>query len=179
MSRPQVSVFIAATIDGFIAREDGSIDFLDCVSTPGEDYGFHAFADSVDAVVLGRKTYDTVLGFSQWPFPTKRVVVLTHHAIDARHGEYAHGGKLAPLFRQLHADGIRHVYLDGGHAIRHGLAENLIDEMTIATIPVLLGSGRPLFGAGIPVSTWDLVDTRSFASGLVQCRWKARDLPPA
>lgn len=179
MSRPHVSVFIATTLDGFIAREDGSIDFLDCVSTPGEDYGFQQFADGIDAVVLGRKTYDTVLGFGEWPFPGKRVVVLTHRAITPHHGETAHGGKLAPLFRQLHADGIRHAYLDGGHAIRHGLAENLVDEMTISIVPVLLGSGRPLFGAGVPASTWDLVDSRGYASGLVQCRWKARDLPPA
>lgn len=179
MNRPRVSVFIATSLDGFIAREDGSIDFLDCVNTPGEDYGFSEFFAQVDAVVLGRSTWETVQGFDSWPFAGRRVVVLTHRPLPARHGESAHTGSLAPLLSQLHADGARHVYLDGGQAIRQGLAENLVDEMTISTIPVLLGNGRPLFAASVPASTWDLVNSHAWASGLVQNSWRVRDLPPA
>jgi len=179
MERPRVSVFIATSLDGFIARTDGSIDFLDCVNAPGEDYGFAAFFAQVDAVVIGRATYDTVLGFPHWPFAGKRVVVLTGKPLTPLHGESVHAGSIAPLLRALHDEGCRHVYLDGGGAIRHGLAENLVDDMTISTIPVLLGSGRPLFGASVPASTWDLVDVRGYASGLVQCMWRQRDLPAA
>lgn len=179
MSRPRVSVFIAASLDGFIAREDGSIDFLDCVNMPGEDYGFAAFFAQVDTVVLGRATRDTVQAFDEWPFTGKRVVVLTHRGLVSTNDEQVHAGELAPLMHALHAGGCRHVYLDGGQAIRQGLAENLIDEMTISTVPVLLGRGRSLFGSDVPASTWDLVDSRAYASGLVQCRWRPRDLPPA
>lgn len=179
MKRPVVSVFIATSLDGFIAREDGTIDWLDCVSAPGEDYGFQAFFDGVDTLVMGRKTYDTVLGFPDWPFAGKRVVVLTHRALAPRHGERAHAGALAPLLAALHAEGAKRVYLDGGQAIRQGLAENVVDDMTLSTVPVLLGRGRPLFAAEVPASTWDLVDSRAYASGLVRCTWRARDLPPA
>lgn len=178
-SRPVVSVFIATSLDGFIARENGSIDFLDCVNTPDEDYGFADFFAHVDTVVLGRATYDTVREFPHWPFTGKRVVVLTHRDIVAAHGETSHAGTLSPLLQKLHGEGRRRIYLDGGHAIRQGLAENLVDDMVISTIPVLLGSGRPLFGAGVPASTWDLVGVRGYPSGLVQCAWRQRDLPPA
>lgn len=179
MNRPTVSVFIAVSLDGYIARANGSIDFLDCVQAPGEDYGFARFFAGVDTVVMGRKTYDTVLGFDDWPFGGKRVVVLTHRPIDPRHGETTHAGRLAPLLEHLHAAGARRIYLDGGQTIRQGLAENLVDDMAISTVPVVLGGGIPLFGPDVPASTWDLADSRSFASGLVQCVWKARDLPPA
>lgn len=179
MKRPQVSVFIATSLDGFIAREDGSIDFLDCVNAPGEDYGFQAFFDSIDTVLLGRRTWDTVCGFAEWPFAGKRVVVLTHRPAAPAHGETVHTGDLAPLLQQLGATGAQRIYLDGGHAIRRGLRENVIDDMTISTVPVLLGSGRALFGNDVPASTWDLVANRAYASGLVQSTWRARDLPPA
>lgn len=179
MNRPQVSVFIATSLDGYIARDDGSVDFLDCVNLPGEDYGYAAFAATVDAVILGRRTYDSVLGFARWPFTGKRVVVLTHRPLAPRHGEETHQGSLLPLLARLRSDAICHVYLDGGQAIRLGLAENVVDDMTLSTVPVLLGRGRPLFGGDVPASTWDLTDTRHFDSGLVQCRWQARDLPPA
>ena len=179
MKRPVVSVFIATSLDGFIARENGSIDFLDCVQAPGEDYGFQAFFASVDTVVIGRNTYNTVLGFGEWPYRDKRVVVLAHAAPASRHGERFHAGKLAPLLAQLHDEGSRRVYLDGGRTIRQGLAENLVDDMTISTIPVLLGKGLPLFAGDVPASTWDLTDAQGFASGLVRCCWRQRDLPPA
>ena len=179
MSRPFVSVFIAQSLDGHIAREDGAIDWLDCVSMPGEDYGYQAFHAQVDTLVIGRKTYDTVLAFPEWPFDGKRVVVLTHRGIAPHHGERAHAGALAPLLATLHAEGTRHVYLDGGMAIRQGLAENVVDEMILSTVPVLLGRGRPLFDGSVPASTWDLVDSRAYASGLVRNTWRARDLPPA
>jgi dihydrofolate reductase len=149
------------------------------VSTPGEDYGFAQFFAQVDTVVMGRATYDTVLGFDEWPFTGKRVVVLTHRAITPLHGETPHSGALAPLLHALAGQGSRHVYLDGGKAIRGGLAENVIDDMTISTVPVLLGRGRSLFGETVPASTWDLADSRGYASGLVQSTWRQRDLPPA
>src|SRR5688572_3370030 len=97
MARPQVSVFIAASVDGFIARADGAIDWLSIVQRAGEDYGFKTFFDSIDTLVMGRKTYDTVLGFD-WPYTGKRCVVVTSDTSKtSRHGEKFFAGELAVL----------------------------------------------------------------------------------
>lgn len=178
MQRPRVSVFIATSIDGYIARDDGSIDFLDCVALPGEDYGYAAFFAQTDVLVVGRNTWEAVNAFAEWPWDGRRVVVLTHRPLPAKHGEQTHAGDLLPLLRELHAQGARHVYLDGGIAIRQGLREGIVDDMTVSTIPLLLGTGRALFG-DTPLSSWDLDGIRHFPSGLVQCTWKARELPRA
>ena len=172
MARPRVAVYIATSVDGFIAREDGSLDWLERVQAAGEDYGYGAFMDAVGALVLGRATWDTVVGFGEWPYAGKRVVVLTHRPLDASHGEEVHAGALAPLLDRLGAEGVGRVYLDGGVAIRHGLAEGLVDELTLSVVPVVLGGGRALFGPGLPTLDLRCVEARRFPSGLVQSRYE-------
>jgi dihydrofolate reductase len=166
----QIGIFVGVSIDGFIAHEDGGLDFL----TPfeGEDHGYEEHMRSIDALVVGRATYDTVLGFASWPWAGKRVVVLTHRPIDAAHGETTYGGPLAPLAARLASEGVRRVYLDGGVAIRQALDENLVDDMTISTVPRTIGRGRPLFGGAPRTAPWTLVSVRSFPSGLVQARYE-------
>lgn len=171
---PSVSVYIAVSLDGFIAREDGGLDWLGIVEEAGEDYGYQAFMDSVDVLLMGRNTWDTVQGFDEWPFAGKRVVVATHRALVAKHGEETHAGPLTPLIARLGAEGVRRVYLDGGDLVRQGLAEGLVDDMTLSVIPVLLGRGRPLFGDAVPASDWALAGSRAYASGLVQSRYLRR-----
>lgn len=168
----RISVFVGISMDGFISREDGSFDYL----TPfqGEDNGYENFMRTVDALVVGRNTWDTVLGFESWPYEGKRVVVLTHRPIEARHGETTHEGALAPLMERLAAEGVRHVYLDGGIAIQQGLAEGLVDDLTISTVPVMIGAGRPLFRGASQTTSWRLDSVRSFPSGLVQARYEKR-----
>src|SRR5262249_18784204 len=90
MSRPVCSVFITTSLDGYVARRDGSIDWLDLVHRPGEDYGYGRFWEALDAVVIGRGTYETALGFPSWPYAGKRCVVLTHAAFERRHDEEFH-----------------------------------------------------------------------------------------
>jgi hypothetical protein len=107
----RVSVFVGVSIDGFLAREDGSYDFLKPFE--GEEHGYAEFIRSVDALVVGRATCETVLGFDAWPWSGKRVVVLTHRPIEARQGETTHEGQLAPLVGRLAAEGVGRVYLDG------------------------------------------------------------------
>lgn len=166
----RISVFVGASIDGFIAEQDGGLDFLKPFER--EEHGFDEYFRSIDALVIGRATYETVIGFGVWPYKGKRVVVLTHRPIDARHGETTYAGPLAPLAVRLAADGVRRVYLDGGVAIRQGLEEDLIDDMTISFVPVTIGAGRPLFG-GVPHNTaWTLTSVRSYPSGLVQMRYE-------
>jgi dihydrofolate reductase len=172
--RPRVSVYIAISLDGCIARADGSLDWLDPMQQAGEDYGYAGFMAGIDTLIVGRNTYDVVRGFAEWPFAGKRVVVLTHRPLIARHGETAHAGALAPMLADLQAAGVRHVYLDGGQAIRQGLAERCVDAITLSVAPTVLGAGRPLFGADVPASDWTLVATRAFDSGLVQLRYATR-----
>lgn len=166
----RISVFVGLSLDGFLSREDGSFDYLKPFE--GEEHGYTAFMDSVDTLVIGRETYDTVLAFDTWPYVGERVVVVTHRPIDARHGETTHEGPLAPLADRLEREGVQRVYLDGGNVVRQGLEEDLVDDMTISTVPVLIGSGRPLFGGPPQTKRWKLVDTRSYKNGLVQARYE-------
>ena len=171
--RPRCSVFIATSIDGYIARTDGSVDWLDIVAQPGEDYGFAAFFDSVDALVMGRGTYDAALRLGAWPYGGKRCIVLSHGRPTPLHGEEFRQGSPRALLDALQREGVRHVYVDGGDVIRQFLAAGLIDHVTLSIVPMLLGAGIPLFGASGAEERWTLEDARSYPSGLVQIHYRA------
>ncbi len=164
------AVFIATSLDGFIARADGRIDFLDRYH--GEDHGYGPFFAGVDALVIGRGTYDTVVGFPEWPYGDKRLIVFTSRAADPRHGEELWSGTPRALAERLDREGVRRVYLDGGALIRSFLREGLVDELTIDVIPILLGSGRPLFASGLPEIQLRHFESKSFPSGMVQIRYQ-------
>lgn len=165
-------MFIAVSADGYIARPDGSVDWLKVVEREGEDYGYQRFAGSVDALVMGRKTYDTVVGFGAWPFEGKRVVVLTHRPGPSLHGEEHRAGPVRELAETLAAQGVRHVYVDGGEVIRQFLAAGLIDDITLSLIPIVLGRGLRLFAGGEPEVPLVLEESRAYPSGLVQLRYR-------
>lgn len=169
-SRPKTSVFIAMSLDGYIAGENDDLAWLDAVNAEGEDYGFHAFFDSVDLLVMGRRTYDVVSAMSTpWPYGDKRLVVLTSRPAIARHGEEFREGAPADLLREFQDEGVRHIYLDGGRVIGSFLEAGLVDELTISIIPVLLGGGVPLFAADrFPERKLRLLSSQAFDSGLVQ-----------
>jgi dihydrofolate reductase len=178
----RVSVFVAASLDGFIARVDGGVDWLGAVEVAGEDYGFHAFLESVDAIAMGRNTYEAVLSFGgAWPFGPRPVIVLTHRPLrppgEARALVEAVAAAPADLARRLEARGLRHLYVDGGQVIQAFLREGLVDRLIVSRIPVLLGSGIPLFGELRREQRLRHVATRAYASGLVQSDY-ALTLPP-
>jgi dihydrofolate reductase len=164
------AVFIGVSLDGFIARADGGLDWLDPYH--GEDHGYAGFFDSVDALVIGRGTYDTVLGFPEWPYRGKRVIVCTGRSVEPRHGEELWSGPPRALAERLDREEVRRVYLDGGALIRSFLCEGLVDELTIDIIPLILGNGRPLFASGNPETPLRFIDSKSFPSGLVQIRYQ-------
>lgn len=170
--RPQCSVFIAVSLDGYIARPDGGIDWLHSVDMPGEDYGYKAFFDSVDVVLLGRNSYDVVLGFPEWYYGDKRCVVLTHRPEESRHGEEFYSGDVTALVQQLGESGVRRIYVDGGAVIQQLLAAKLIDDLTISVIPILLGDGIRLFASGSPEQRLILEGSQSWSSGLSQLRYR-------
>ncbi|HEY1086692.1 MAG TPA: dihydrofolate reductase family protein [Archangium sp.] len=171
MSTPFCSVFIATSVDGFIARRDGGIDWLSRVERPGEDYGFAAFFETVDALVMGRNTWEIVKAFPTWPYGDKRVIVLTHRPLSPVKNEETFSGEPRALVEKLGAEGVRRVYVDGGVVIQSFLRAGLVDELTVSQIPVLLGEGIPLFAGAGRETALQLVESRAFDSGLIRSTW--------
>ena len=169
----QCSVYIATSLDGFIARRDGRIDWLQTVERTDEDYGYQQFRDSIDTVIVGRSTYNQALGFEPWPYAGKRCIVLTHTVPESKQGEEFYRGSPAVLVQTLSSAGVRRVYVDGGTVIQQFLAAGLIADLTISIVPILLGEGIPLFGMVGREIPLKLVANRSFESGLVQLEYAA------
>ena len=168
----QCSVYVATSLDGFIAREDGSIDWLSSVERAGEDYGYQLFYDTVDTIIVGRKTYETALGFGAWPYAGKRCVVLTKQVLRPVHNEEFHSGPAALLVARLASEGARRAYVDGGSVVQQFLSLGLINDLTLSIIPVLLGQGSRLFGETTADLPLQLSSSRAFASGLVQLEYR-------
>ncbi|MCB0176268.1 MAG: dihydrofolate reductase [Anaerolineae bacterium] len=181
----KASVYIATSLDGFIARPDGALDWLPGaegdnagIETPeGEDYGYQEFMDSVDGLVMGRNTFEVVLGFGgDWPYGQKRVFVLSRRPVDipdsiAGSVEWLTGSP-REVIDQLTERGLTHLYVDGGLTIQGFLAEGLIQQLIITHIPVLIGQGIPLFGPVPHDIKLRHIETLSFANGLVQSRYE-------
>ncbi len=171
------SVFVATTPDGYLAREDGGIDWLeDAGGETGEDYGFHRFFGTVDALVMGRNTYEKVLSFDSWPCGDKPVVVLSSRPADVpahmtRTVEFMSASP-TEVVKKLSAPGAQHLYIDGGITIRQFLGADLIQSLTITRIPVLIGSGIPLFGPHSRDIRLRHIETRSYPDGLVQSEYE-------
>jgi dihydrofolate reductase len=170
--RPTFSVFVGTSLDGFIARPDGALDWL---PEGAEPHGYDEFFAGIDTLLIGRKTLDTVLGFDGWPYGDKRVVALSRSPFELPAGRAGAvewmSGTPAEIAERLGASGARNVYLDGGITVQGFLREGLVDRMTITRVPVLLGSGIPLFG-GLPGDVrLRHVATRWYPSGLVQSEY--------
>jgi dihydrofolate reductase len=170
----KASVFMGTSVDGFIARPNGALDFLP--PGGGEPHGYNEFMATVDTLVIGRKTFETVLGFAEWPYGSKRVVVLSSHAMDfstVRGGVVEQmSGSPAEIAAKLEATGSRHVYVDGGITVQGFLRAGLIQRMTITRVPVLLGEGIPLFGALPKDIKLRHLGTQSYPSGLVKTEYE-------
>ena len=168
----KASVFIGTSLDGFIARTNGDLDFLP--PGGGEPHGYDEFMSTVDALVIGRKTFEKVLTFDTWPYGEKPVFVLSARPLAPTPlGAVVErmSGTPADILSQLAARGIRHVYVDGGITIQRFLQAGLIQRLIITRVPVLIGDGIPLFGSlqrDIPL---EHVATRQYASGLVQSEY--------
>jgi len=178
----KTSVFVGASVDGFIARPNGDLDFLDAAGS--ESHGYEEFIATIDTIVMGRKTFETVLGFSSWPYGDKRVVVLSGQPADlptaaARGGRVEQmSGAPADILSRLAADGARHVYVDGGITIQRFLAAGLIKRLVVSRVPVLIGSGIPLFGALPKDVLLRHVATKAFPGGLVQSEYEVNAAQP-
>ena len=168
----KASVFIGTSLDGFIARANGDFDFLDAGGN--EPHGYEEFMASVDALVMGRKTYETVLAFGVWPYEKPVFVLSTHPLAPAPSDAVIEhlSGEPAEIVAQLAARGIGHVYVDGGITIQRFLQARLIQRLIISRVPVIIGDGIPLFGPLASDVLLKHVATRQYASGLVQSEYE-------
>lgn len=171
-------VFIATSLDGFIARPDGTLDWLPVPQPGGEDFGYAAFMATVDAIVMGRHTYESVLAMGGgWTYP-KPVVVLTSKAVATTPAlsetVVQMSGTPEDVVAQCAARGWRNLYVDGGVTIQRFLRAGLIERLIVTRVPVLLGAGLPLFGALAQDIRLDHVGTRAYDSGLVQSEYRVR-----
>ncbi len=191
--KPKISVYIATSVDGYIAREDGSLDWLEGsggddrgtapesdtadVGSGDEDYGWSEFFNSVDTMVMGRATFQFVAESGQWPYEGKRVFVLSS-SLGRKDVALHLADKLeilsmepSEVVAKLADEGAEHVYVDGGVTIQRFIRAGLIDELIVTRVPVLLGSGIPLFGELNEDVRLRHVESHGFESGLVQSKY--------
>jgi dihydrofolate reductase len=168
------SVFIGASVDGYIARLNGALDFLP--PDGGEPHGYNDFIATVDAIVIGRKTFETVLGFPEWPYGEKRVIVLSSKPLSfssVRGGVVEQmAGTPAEIVARLAARGFRHLYIDGGVTVQGFLRAGQIQRLIITRVPVLIGEGIPLFGSLLHDIKLRHIQTQHYASGLVKTEYE-------
>jgi dihydrofolate reductase len=170
----KASVFVGTSVDGFIARPNGELDFLP--PGGGEPHGYNEFIATVDVIVLGRKTFETVLGFPEWPYGDIPVVVLSAHPLNfstlpaARVEQMS--GSPEEIVAQLSIRRFQHAYIDGGVTIQGFLRAGLIQRLTITRVPVLIGKGIPLFAALPRDLKLRHVRTQQYASGLVKTEYE-------
>lgn len=172
MTRPRLSVFIAHSVDGYIATDDDGLDWLDAAAVEGEDYGFFTFLADIDLIAMGRATYDVIKDEPVLPYGERPVHVFTHQQLGPRDGFEFYARSPQEAVEVWERAGVRHVYVDGGSLISQFLEAGLVDDMLLTSVPVLLGSGRPLFhriGTSTPLR---LVGTQEFPSGMLNRRYE-------
>jgi len=175
----KISAFIATSLDGFIARKNGALDWLpgsDGVDETGEDFGFSSFMHSVDALVMGRNTFEQVLAFGDWPYGNKPVFVLSQHLLQLPENipdsVMLKSCTVDALCMELQQTGVKHIYVDGGKVIQAFINANLLDEITITRIPVIIGEGISLFGYIENDIKLQHLSSQSFYNGFVQSKYR-------
>ena len=173
------AVYIAASLDGYIADAEGGVEWLDCVPTPpGDDLGFFDFMAGIDALVMGRVSYETVIGFDQGWIYNKPVYVWSSGSVtvpeELEGRVFPVRGTVAEVQASLAADGLRHLYLDGGRTVQSFLEVDAVDELIITRIPMVLGGGVPLFGHLDAGLLFDHVKTEVLAEHLVKSHYRRK-----
>ncbi|MGN6646641.1 MAG: dihydrofolate reductase family protein [Cytophaga sp.] len=171
-----VIVYIAASLDGYIAKPNDDLSFLSVVQQEGEDYGYADFIKSIDTVILGRKTYDWVMTqVPEFPHADKTSFIITRTDRPAIGNTNFYTGNLKDLILKLKKENGKNIFIDGGaEVVNELLKENLVDEFIISVIPVLVGDGTRLFKDGRPEQALELVSSRQFPKGLVQLHYKRK-----
>jgi dihydrofolate reductase len=178
-ARPECSVFVGVSLDGFIARPNGDLDWL--MGEGGGDsteYGYNEFIAGIDTIVMGRKTFEKVLTFDKWYYGTKRVMVLSSRSLDLSIAQARGGivevsaGSPNEIVSKLAASGANRLYVDGGITIQQFLRAGLIHRLIISRLPVLIGEGIPLFGSLLRDIRLNHIATRTYPGGMVQSEYR-------
>jgi dihydrofolate reductase len=166
-------LYIAMSLDGYIAKHDGNLDFLNIVNTPGEDFGYANFLNTVDTVIWGRKTFDKVLSFGiAIPHTDKQLFVVSKTRTGA-HEHAIYNNNVIELVKQLKSEEGKDIYCDGGaEIIAQLLKHQLIDRIIVSVIPHLLGSGIRLFSDNLTEQSLKFNYSISFPCGLVQLHYE-------
>lgn len=174
----KISLFIATSLDGYIAKPNDDLSFLKLVEKEGEDYGYAEFTDTVDTLIIGRKTYDYVLkeiGPSHYDNGERDVYVITRTERPQVGRTIFYTGSLPELVARLKSESGKNIYCDGGaEVINELLKHDLIDEFIISVIPVLLGNGTRLFNDGRPEQAIEFITAKTFETGLTQLYYKRK-----
>ncbi|MDA3947046.1 MAG: dihydrofolate reductase family protein [Helicobacteraceae bacterium] len=173
----RISVFIATSLDGYIAKPDGNIDWLmeKRYKLEGEDFGYSELYDACDLLVMGRNSYEKVASFDEWPYPGKRVIILSRslETLPEPIGKVElFGGSVSELMETLRMENKKYLYIDGGQVIQSFLKEGVVTDITITTIPILLGEGIRLFGTLPKEKNLKLIAAQGYENGFVQSRYE-------
>ncbi|MEX1189291.1 MAG: dihydrofolate reductase family protein [Bacteroidia bacterium] len=174
MNQRNLIVYISASLDGFISKPNDDLSFLNAVQVEGEDYGYEAFIDSVDTVIIGKRTYDWVMNeVDEYPHKEKDTYVITRTTRPAEGKTQFYSGDLNLLVKELKSKPGKNIFCDGGSQIVNELLKiGAVDELIVSIIPVILGAGTPLFSEGIPEKKLQLISSKNFESGLLQAHYK-------
>jgi dihydrofolate reductase len=173
----KVILYIATSLDGYIAKPNDDLSFLSIVEKQGEDYGYHNFIETIDTVILGRKTYEWIMKqVPEFVHADKTTYVITRTSKPSVDNTHFYTGDIKELITKLQSKEGKDIFIDGGAEIVNLLLkENLIDEFVISIIPILVGDGTRLFADGRPELTLKLISTQQFDTGLVQLKYKRKD----
>lgn len=174
----KISLFIAISLDGYIAKPNNDLSFLKIVEKKGEDYGYAKFTSAIDTLIVGRKTYDYVLkeiGSSHYDNGERDIYVITGTPKPSKGRVTFFTGDIAELVKKLKSENGKDIYCDGGAEVINELLKlDLIDEYIISIIPILLGNGTRLFKDGRPEQLLELISSKSFETGLMQLHYKRK-----
>lgn len=174
----RIALFIATSLDGYIAKNNDDLSFLKLVEKEDEDYGYKEFTDTIDTIIIGRKTYEYVhkeIGPSFYDNGQRDVYVITRSPRPRRGRTIFYTGKLTDLVAQLRSENGKNIYCDGGAEVIDELLKNdLIDEIIISVVPILLGNGTRLFKDGRPEQVLDFVKAKTYETGLAQLHYKRK-----
>lgn len=174
MNNRKLILYISCSLDGYIAKPNDDLGFLSMVQKEGEDYGYNEFIATVDTVIVGRRTYDWVVGQGyEFPHADKESYIITRQERPQEGNLNFYNGDLKTLVKRLKSKKGKNIFCDGGAEILNLLLnEKLFDELIISVIPILVGNGTRLFKDGRPEQALELVATKTYDSGLVQLHYK-------